>query len=128
MLSFFPQDVLDEIWDLIESVFEGFPTYSYASFITCFRINRSERLQSFLEEIHRLTTVSFKSRTVHSVDGISRHFDEEGRGNRQLGRLTDKQTDKHRQADGRTDGQTDRSIDRSIERSIDRSIDRQTDR
>ena len=28
MLSFFPQDVLDEIWDLIESVSEGFPTYS----------------------------------------------------------------------------------------------------
>ena len=28
MLSFFPLDVLDEIWDLIESVSEGFPTYS----------------------------------------------------------------------------------------------------
>ena len=28
MFSFFPQDVLDEIWDLTESVSEGFPTYS----------------------------------------------------------------------------------------------------
>ena len=28
MLSFFPRDVLDEIWDLIESVSEGFLTYS----------------------------------------------------------------------------------------------------
>ena len=28
MLSFFPLDVLDEIWDVIESVFEGFPSYS----------------------------------------------------------------------------------------------------
>ena len=28
VLSFFPQDVLDEIWDLIESVSEGFLTYS----------------------------------------------------------------------------------------------------
>ena len=28
VLSFFPLDVLDEIWDLIESVFEGFLTYS----------------------------------------------------------------------------------------------------
>ena len=28
-LSFFPLDVLDEIWDLIESVSEGFLTYSY---------------------------------------------------------------------------------------------------
>ena len=28
MLSFFPQDVLDETWDLIESVSEGFlPTF-----------------------------------------------------------------------------------------------------
>ena len=29
MLSFFPQDVLDEILNLIESVSEGFPTYSH---------------------------------------------------------------------------------------------------
>ena len=27
MLSLFPRDYLDEIWDLIESVSEGFPTY-----------------------------------------------------------------------------------------------------
>ena len=29
---FFPLDVLDEIWDLIEPVSEGFPTYSYSMF------------------------------------------------------------------------------------------------
>ena len=30
MLSFFPRDVLDEIWDLIESFFsEEFPTYFF---------------------------------------------------------------------------------------------------
>ena len=28
-LSFFPRDVLDEIWDLIEPVSENFPTYSF---------------------------------------------------------------------------------------------------
>ena len=28
VLSFFPLDVLDEIWDLMESVSEGFFTYS----------------------------------------------------------------------------------------------------
>ena len=28
LLSFFPLDVLDEIWDLIESISEGFLTYS----------------------------------------------------------------------------------------------------
>ena len=29
MLSFFPQDVLDEVLDLVESVSEGFPTYCF---------------------------------------------------------------------------------------------------
>ena len=32
VLSFFPLDVLDEIWDLIESVSGGFLTYSYNSY------------------------------------------------------------------------------------------------
>ena len=32
MLSFFPLDVLDEIWDLIESVSEAFLTYSFRIF------------------------------------------------------------------------------------------------
>ena len=31
VLSFFTLDVLDEIWDLIESVSEGFRTYSMSS-------------------------------------------------------------------------------------------------
>ena len=31
VLSFFPLDVLDEIWDLIKSVSEGFLTYSSLS-------------------------------------------------------------------------------------------------
>ena len=29
MLSFFPLDVFDEIWDLVGSVSEGFPSYSF---------------------------------------------------------------------------------------------------
>ena len=29
VLSFFPRDVLDEILNLIESVSEGFPSYSF---------------------------------------------------------------------------------------------------
>ena len=28
VLSFFPRDALDEIWDFTESASEGFPTYS----------------------------------------------------------------------------------------------------
>ena len=31
VLSFFPRDVLDEILNLIESVSEDFPSYSYCS-------------------------------------------------------------------------------------------------
>ena len=34
LLSFFPLDVLDEIWDLIESVSERFLTYSYEIFLS----------------------------------------------------------------------------------------------
>ena len=33
VLSLFPRDVLDEIWDLFESVSKGFPTYFYRDFI-----------------------------------------------------------------------------------------------
>ena len=35
VLSFFPLDVLDEIWDLIESVSEGFLTYSLRVRLVC---------------------------------------------------------------------------------------------
>ena len=35
VLSFFPLDVLDEIWDLIESVSEGFLTYSSTTIFIC---------------------------------------------------------------------------------------------
>ena len=34
VLSFFPLDVLDEIWDLTESVSEGFPTYSFILYMS----------------------------------------------------------------------------------------------
>ena len=36
VLSFFPRDVLDEIWDLIESLSAGFLTYSCISELLCF--------------------------------------------------------------------------------------------
>ena len=39
VLSFFPLDVLDEIWDLIESVSEGFLTYSF--------LNKSSSLELY---------------------------------------------------------------------------------
>ena len=64
MLSFFPRDVLDEIWDLIESVSEGFPIYSYSQcsrFITYIQyvINR----EHMAEEVSAITV---KHETVSS--------------------------------------------------------------
>ena len=42
VLSFFPPDVLDEIWDLIESVSEGFLTY----FHTCILSEQSRQIRA----------------------------------------------------------------------------------
>ena len=43
VLSFFPRDVLDEILNLIESVSEDFPSYSYTN------VSFFVRFQRFLE-------------------------------------------------------------------------------
>ena len=39
VLSFFPRDVLDEVLDLIGSVSEGFPSYSYRLDSQVYRIS-----------------------------------------------------------------------------------------
>ena len=46
VLSFFPRKVLDEILDLIESVSEGFPTYSYNASIYGWIENQSFHVHS----------------------------------------------------------------------------------
>ena len=44
MLSVFPPDILDEIWDLIGSVSEGFPTFSFIlTLLTGSKSNRTAR-------------------------------------------------------------------------------------
>ena len=52
VLSFFPLDVLDEIWDLIESVSEGFLTYSIEAnmvfYLSCM-IRRFKGINSAIE-------------------------------------------------------------------------------
>ena len=45
VLSFFSLDVLDEIWDLIESVFEGFLTYTFM--VSLSDDNQSEVIKAF---------------------------------------------------------------------------------
>ena len=52
LVSFFPLDVLDEIWDIIESVSEGFLTYS-------FMINRILHSWSFYMKLMKLAEGSF---------------------------------------------------------------------
>ena len=56
MLSFFPLDVLDEIWDVIESVSEGFLTYSY--FYQCSLSYRRALLQYYHSGQGRYTPIS----------------------------------------------------------------------
>ena len=56
MLSFFPLDVLDEIWDLIESVSEGFLTYSL---ITSLKSVRKRRQQLHARDVRGLTAFCF---------------------------------------------------------------------
>ena len=61
VLSFFSRDVLDEILNLIESVFEGCPTYSYY-------INLKEFLQEHKLHTKRETRVILRSFGFSSGD------------------------------------------------------------
>ena len=53
-LSFFPRGVLDDILNLIESVSEGFPTYTCTLVINkaCGRMPPIEALTYFLKSLH----------------------------------------------------------------------------
>ena len=46
VLSFFPLDVLDEIWDVIESVSEGFLSYSFLPTRLCFHCKLAKTSQA----------------------------------------------------------------------------------
>ena len=46
MLSFFPRGVLDEILNLIKSVSEGFPSYSYT--VCSFRIHKCRGKRGYM--------------------------------------------------------------------------------
>ena len=57
MLSFFPRDVLDEIWDLIESVSESFRTYSNMLFHLSFIKRKLKGVTN--EELRRFCNMVF---------------------------------------------------------------------
>ena len=50
MLYFFPRDVLGEILDLIESVSEGFPTYSQSNFMHFLLMHKTSIISSRYSE------------------------------------------------------------------------------
>ena len=70
VLSFFPRDVLDEILNLIESVSEGFPTYSLTEYVKCrsytaalnftamFFLNIEMLLVQILVRLHQLSILT----------------------------------------------------------------------
>ena len=61
MLSFFPLDALDEIWDLIESVSEGFLTYSFMStMLFLIERDKSNIKRSYDKQILILVVISYK--------------------------------------------------------------------
>ena len=64
MLSSFPRDVLDEIWDLIGSISEGFHTYfcSSASIRSCFKMYDFDEIHLFNNSV---LFVMFKIFHVH---------------------------------------------------------------
>ena len=61
MLAFFPLDVLDEIWDVLESVSEGFLTYSCTLW-------RAEDIKSLVSSCCYSTQL-WQSGTIHSPVG-----------------------------------------------------------
>ena len=68
VLPFFPLDVLDEIWDLIESVSEGFLTYSYHYVASWYRHpgGLGEEFQLFRDQLDHIRT-KHKGKKLPSV-------------------------------------------------------------
>ena len=58
VLSFFPLDVLDEIWDLIESVSGGFLTYFYVN--TTFRAMFLNDFAAVYVQVHVSTFIIYR--------------------------------------------------------------------
>ena len=54
MLSFFPRDVFGEIWDLIESVSEGFPTYFWPVIVDPDQTRQNTTFDTELQFLHHL--------------------------------------------------------------------------
>ena len=74
VLSFFPRDVLDEIVNLIESVSEGFPSYSYLCMrALCGKTFRNEHfahvIREFFSQGSYITKICFFSLQIRFTKG-----------------------------------------------------------
>ena len=62
VLSFFPLDVLDAIWDIIESVSEGFLSYSFMSVAKVsfrkFHMKMTTRISPLFKRVSNLSTTA----------------------------------------------------------------------
>ena len=66
MLSVFPRDVLDEIWDLVESVSEGFPTcFRYFNRFVTFQIPVHIAFHLYLNHL-----LSFSEETPYGTNSV----------------------------------------------------------
>ena len=70
VLSFFPLDVLDEIWDLIVSVSEGFLTYSFLSSSSTVLVFLKKHCDPFLQN----KGFYARGKSLKSAFSIDRHY------------------------------------------------------
>ena len=78
VLSFFPPDVLDEIWDLIESVSEGFPTYSCDAWNLCSISSWIQKLSRVLPSIVDVKNVYYITKYCGLVVHVHKYVPPKG--------------------------------------------------
>ena len=72
MLSLFPRDVLDEIWDLIGSVSEGFPAYSWSlRHRMIIHVDHGGGLNMYQEKRHLQHVQATKTQTSLCIHNLS---------------------------------------------------------
>ena len=79
MLSFFQLDVLDEIWDLIESVFETFFTYSCSIFSGAGKFSLAYGLRQLTRDTKSdvsclQTMLTRRNENLRMMFGVSQHI------------------------------------------------------
>ena len=88
VLSFFPLDVLDEIWDLVESVSEGFLTYSFILGYKIARLSSHSLIRYWISNIAIDAKACFSSKVEYRT--VIRYLYLKGTTGKEIhGELTD---------------------------------------